>query len=95
MEGQVIMAGEFNQVMDRTIDRTRSSGKSSTNDGAAIKMLTEELSQVDIWRLMNICEREYTFYSHCHRSQSRIDFFPISKTLLDSIVNCDICTSNL
>ena len=39
MEGQVIIAGDFNQVMDGVIDRSRLTGKSSPKDRAAIKML--------------------------------------------------------
>lgn len=72
------------------IDRSRPSGKSSPKDRAAIKMLTEDINLVDTWRSANPHEREYTFYSDCHKSHSRIDFFLISKTLVDSVVNCEI-----
>lgn len=37
-----------------------------------------------------VFEREYTFFSHCHRAHSRIDFFLIAKSLINSVVNCDI-----
>lgn len=53
-------------------------------------MLTEDLSLADIWRFVNPGEREYTFYSPCHKSHSRIDFFLISNSLVDSVVDCDI-----
>lgn len=52
-------------------------------------MLAEDLSLVDIWRLVNPHEREYTLYSHCHKSHSRIDFFLISNTLINSVVDCE------
>ena len=90
MEGQVILAGDFNQVMDGMIDKSRFKGEHTPRDRAAIHMLTEDLSLVDAWRLVNPREREYTFYSHCHKSHSRIDFFLISNTLIDSVVDCKI-----
>lgn len=93
MEGQVIIVGDFIQVMDGMIDRSRPSGKSSPKDRVSIKMLAEDLSLVDIWRLVNPRKREYTFYSHCHKSHSRIDFFLISNTLVDSVVDCEIGTN--
>lgn len=36
MEGQVILAGDFNQVMDGVIDKNKPSGKSFPRDRAAI-----------------------------------------------------------
>lgn len=90
MEGQVILAGDFNQVMDGIIDKSKPSSKSVPRDRAAIQMMAEDLGLVDIWRLVNPREREYTFYSHCHKSHSRIDFFLISTTLVDSVVDCEM-----
>lgn len=90
MQGQVILAGDFNQVMDGLIDKSKPSGRSSPRDRTAIHMLAEDLSLVDIWRLVNPREREYTFYSHCHKSHSRIDFFLVSNSLIDSVVECEI-----
>ena len=90
MEGQVILAGDFNQVMDGILDKSKPRSDPASRDRAAIHMLAEDLSLVDIWRLVNPSEREYTFYSHCHKSHSRIDFFLISNTLIDSVVDCKI-----
>lgn len=88
LQGQVILAGDFNQVMDGLIDKSKPIGKSSPRDRAAIHMLPENLSLVDMWRLVNLCE--YTFYAHCHKSHSRIDFFLMSNLLIDSVVDCGI-----
>lgn len=91
-EGQIILAGDFNQVMDGLIDKSQMSGRSSPGDREAIHMLAEDIGLVDIWRIVHPCEREYTFYSHCHKTYSRIDFFLISRTLVDSVIGCDIGT---
>ncbi len=68
MEGQVILAGDFNQVMDGMTDKSKPSGKSFPRDRAAIQMLAEDLSLVDIWRLM-ILVRENTLSVLTARSQ--------------------------
>lgn len=49
-ERQVILAGDFNQVMDGIIDKSKPRGRSSPRDREAIHLLTEDLSLVDIWR---------------------------------------------
>ena len=56
-EGQVILAGDFNQVMDGMIGKIKPTGNFLPRYRAAIQSL------VDVWRLVNPCEREYTFYS--------------------------------
>lgn len=91
-EGQLILAGDFNQVTDGIIDKSKPGGRSSPRDREAIHLLTEDHSLVDIWKLVNPSSREYTFYSNCHKTYSRIDFGLISKSLVDSVVGCEIGT---
>lgn len=91
-EGQVILAGDFNQVMDGIIDKSKPRGRSSPRDREAIHLMTEDLSLVDIWRIVNPSSRDYTFYSNCHKTYSRIDFALISKSLVDAVVGCEIGT---
>lgn len=55
-------------------------------------MLAQDWNLVDIWRLVNPGEREYTFYSHSHKIYSRIDFFLISNKLVESVMGCEIGT---
>jgi hypothetical protein len=66
-------------------------------DRAAIHMLNDlgldfltDLGLDDIWRLINPTGREYTFYSHSHKSYSRIDMFLISNTIIKQVVMCKI-----
>uniref|UniRef100_A0A3P9H361 Endonuclease/exonuclease/phosphatase domain-containing protein n=1 Tax=Oryzias latipes TaxID=8090 RepID=A0A3P9H361_ORYLA len=64
----IIMGGDFNEVMDPILDRT-------------LRGMSEACSLVDIWRLQNPSERDYTFYSPSYGSFSRIDFFLLSQSL--------------
>ena len=90
LEGQIVLAGDFNQVWDGVVDKSKFRGRPSPRDREAIHMLAEDLGLVDIWRLVNPREREYTFYSHCHKSHSRIDFFLVASSLVESVVDCGI-----
>lgn len=90
MEGQIILAGDFNQVSDPFLDRSKYSGPRIPKDRAAMHMISEDLGLVDIWRLINHSEREYTFFSHCQQSYSRIDMFLISSTIIKQVANCKI-----
>lgn len=90
MDGQIILAGDFNQVLDPILDKSQFKGPLMTKDREAIHMLKEDMALVDVWRLYNPREREYTFYSHCHRSYSRIDMFLIASPLINSVISCNI-----
>ncbi len=54
-QGQVILAGDFNQVLDGVLDKNKFSGTrtSTPKDRAAIHTLIEDIGLIDIWRLVN------------------------------------------
>ena len=79
------MGGDFNQIQDDVLDRTTYS-KIIPKDRQAIHLLMKDLGLVDIWRLINPREKEYTFY--LHKSHSRLDYFLISKSMIESIMGC-------
>lgn len=78
-----------NQVQDGILDKTTYS-KRIPRDRQAIHQLVEDLGLVDIWRLINPREKEFTFFSHKHKSASRIDYFLLSKTMIDSCTDSKI-----
>lgn len=89
-QGQIILAGDFNQVLDGVLDKSRYSWFSMSKDRAAIRMLIEDNSLINVWQLVNLRKREYTFYSHCHRSYSRIDIILISQSLANAVTTNSI-----
>lgn len=89
-QGQIILAGDFNQVLDGILDKSKYAGISVPKDRAAIHMMMEDNNLIDVWRLVNPSDQEYTFYSHCHKSYSRIDFFLISQSLVNAIIDSTI-----
>ncbi len=46
------------------------------------------MGYVDVWRVLNPQGRDFTFFSSPHATFTRIDFFLISKNLLQSVVTC-------
>lgn len=58
MDGQIILAGDFNQVMDPILDKSRLKGPLMTKIREAIHMLKEDMGLTDVWRLTKPCERE-------------------------------------
>lgn len=89
-QGQIILAGDFNQILDGMLDKSKHTGTSTPRDRAAIHMLMGDIGLVDIWRLVNPRNQEYTFYSNCHKSYSRIDYFLISQSLVNDTIDSSI-----
>lgn len=85
----MIIGGDFNQVLDGALDKTTFSNI-IPKDRMAIGLLMEDMGLIEIWRLVNPRDKEYTFYSHKHKSQSRIDYFLISKELVNNVTDCSI-----
>ena len=88
-DGCTILGGDFNQTPDPVLDRSKYYHAPSKGR-VALGQLQEDIGLVDIWRLMNPNKREYTFYSHNHKSHSRIDYFVISKDLIESVIDSTI-----
>lgn len=63
-EGQTVMGGDFNQVQDALLDRT-TYHKVVPRDRLAIQLLMKDHGLLDIWRVVNPREKEYTFFHAC------------------------------
>uniref|UniRef100_A0AAX7URA4 Endonuclease/exonuclease/phosphatase domain-containing protein n=1 Tax=Astatotilapia calliptera TaxID=8154 RepID=A0AAX7URA4_ASTCA len=63
MEGQILLAGDFNEVMDGALDRSSFGSSVGNKTREAVHMLKDDMGLTDVWRLSNPTKREYTFYS--------------------------------
>lgn len=59
MEGQIVLAGDFNLVM---IDRSTFTSNSTPKDRLAIHILAEDMGLTDIWRCIHPNDREDTYF---------------------------------
>lgn len=73
--GEIVLAGDFNEVMDSVLDRSLFRPHHMTKEREALHMLNRDVGLIDIWRLINPNVKDFTFFSHCHKTFSRIDFF--------------------
>jgi len=82
----VIIAGDFNTVLDTAIDRfNSSSNKRIWQSTETIKQFMSDFGLGDSWRLQHPNAKEYTFFSPVHHSYSRIDFFLTSNSIIPNI----------
>ena len=89
----VVIGGDFNLVMDPTVDRRCS----ERNHIQSLQVLTDYMERAnlcDVWRTRNPGVRRFTWHRWNRSGQnlqaSRIDFFLIPVWMVDSVRSCDI-----
>ncbi len=92
IEGEIVLAGDFNEIMDPVLYRSSFRPPLMTKEREALHMLNRDVGLTDIWRLTNPNVQDFTFFSHCHKTYSRIDLFLISTSLTDNVADCNIMT---
>ena len=89
--GDTIMAGDFNSVMDRTIDRMSFSFLHHSYDCSdEICTLFEDFRLLDIWRHQHPNLKSYTFFTHSGLSSSRIDLIGLPLRFVPCTSSTDI-----
>lgn len=72
---KLIVGGDMNLVLDPSKDRSSSNTKSLTQATKTLKKEIIDFKLIDVWRERHKLLCEYFFYSHAHKSYSRIDIF--------------------
>lgn len=85
----IIIGGDFNFVQDADLDRSSLRPHSLTKSAKLLTSFAEELGMSDPWRLKFPGKKSFSFFSHVHRTYSRIDFFLIDNRLLSNVLSCD------
>uniref|UniRef100_A0A674MN32 Endonuclease/exonuclease/phosphatase domain-containing protein n=1 Tax=Takifugu rubripes TaxID=31033 RepID=A0A674MN32_TAKRU len=85
----IIIGGDFNQVQDLDLDRSSTSQSSLSKATSMLKFHADQLGLSDPWRTMYPHTKAFSFFSHVHRSYSRIYFFLLDNRLLDNIQSCE------
>lgn len=91
--GNIILAGDFNLVLDEKLDRAGTSEFNYPKSRDLVLTYMEEMELCDLWRVRNPEVRRYS----CHRKNSkffsRIDLFLVSCGLTQYIRACSINAS--
>lgn len=84
----ILTLGDFNMVLDPSMDRTRLPATRTTHaqdHSKQFRQLLAEFGMYDAWRAKHPSVRDFTFYSNVHRSYSRIDLALVDRWTLASI----------
>ena len=83
--GHVVFGGDSNTSLDRILDKTnpgRAVLKHVPRRSSAMARLLHSYDLIDVWRDFHPTARDFTYYSHVHRTYSRIDhLFTLSPLL--------------
>lgn len=91
--GAVLILGDFNMVLDPSIDRSKISVTRAVHlqeHSNKFRQLTAEFDMYDAWRAKHPSVRDFSFYSNVHRTYSRIDLALVDRWTLASIDKIDI-----
>lgn len=88
-QGSTIWCGDFNINPDPTLDSTSTSKRGKP----ALNPLLSSLRLYDIWRCQHAEEKDFTFFSPCHNTYSRIDLFLSDQWTLQKISSSTILSA--
>ena len=71
------------------IDISTFTGNSTPKDRLPIHMLAEDMGFTDIWRLVILMIDSILFFSHCHKTDSRI-YLTLSNFKVNNVIDCKI-----
>lgn len=70
-----IIDGDFNLIQHPVLDRSSSRPFILSNSATTLKSFINQLGLSDPWRSQNPSTKAFSFFSHVHRTYSRMDFF--------------------
>ena len=83
----LIAGGDFNTVLDCSLDRLSSRPTSLSNASIALNNIIKSMNLLDIWRLQHPNDKDFSFFSSVHKSYTRIDYFLTDATLTSDIIS--------
>ena len=86
-----ILAGDFNTVFDRSLDRAGSDpSDSSQESSSSLSNLFDSCCIIDIWRYLHPSSPGFTWTRWNGSSASRIDLLGVPYVWVSSVLSCDI-----
>uniref|UniRef100_A0A803K153 Reverse transcriptase domain-containing protein n=1 Tax=Xenopus tropicalis TaxID=8364 RepID=A0A803K153_XENTR len=93
-DNPIILGGDFNLAVSQLRDvlRTRETPppKDAEMSSRKFRQVIRKIPLLDIWRIKHPTQKQYTFYSHPHKTHSRIDYIFISPQLCHPNIRANI-----
>ena len=86
----IIMGGDWNVIRDPELDKLGGNLNTNQNCPDQIDLLITKYNLNNTWRIKNPCTRRYTWRQSNPLIQCRLDYWLISDSLFDKVVNLDI-----
>lgn len=86
----ILVGGDFICILKAAVDRLPAHNGPKSKKSRSLNTMIKKLGLVDVWRQLHPQEKDFTFYSHVHRSHSRIDMFLMPRTDLYRASQCGI-----
>lgn len=83
----LILGGDLNCVIDPVLDRSSSRIIPPSKMSQTLSTFMDQFGYVDPWRFTYPSSHQYSFFSHAHRTFSRIDYFLVDKNLISSLIS--------
>lgn len=85
---KLLIGADMNTVCDPRLDRSRVT--TADRSSKSLNTFIADLNVCDAWRLANVNQRNYTFFSSRHKTYSRIDYLLMCNTLIQDMKLVDI-----
>ena len=89
----VIIGGDFNCILNPSLDRRNDKGENTKCHDIGFKELSDLLINAqleDTWRRRHPSQKKYTFFKKNSKSASRIDYFLVSKSIEHKVTKANI-----
>lgn len=84
----LLLAGDLNCALSH-LDRSSTRVIPQTKVCQTIQLFLQTYGVTDVWRFENPTSRCYSFFSHVHKTFSRIDYFLMDNRLLPIVKKCE------
>ncbi len=81
----IVIGGDLNCYLDPYLDRLSTRPPPGIASVQVLNNFLKCRNLVDIWRIQHPADRDYSYYSHVHKSYSRIDYFLVDFQLISRV----------
>ncbi len=82
-----LIGGDFNCYLDSDLDRVSAVSPPNILTPQTLNNLTNSKKLVDLRRTQHPSNRDYSLYSHVHKSHAQIDYFLVDFRLISNIIH--------